>query len=100
MITCLVTISKTKVDWKKITYPHSLIRDNSVTPSRLLILNFSYLLKDKDRMQLTRYAEGFFSDMIDEIPEIANCSKGRGVKSTVGLCSSLCPFHPHLPNRR
>ena len=77
MITCLVTVSKTKVDWKKITYPHSLRRDNSASPSRPLKLNFSYRLKDKGRMQLTRYAEGFFSDMTDKIPEIANCSKGR-----------------------
>lgn len=84
MITCLVTISKTKVDRKKITYPHSLIRDNSVSPSRLLKLNFSYLLKDKDRMQLTRYAEGFLSDMIDKTPEIANCSKGRRGKKHSG----------------
>lgn len=82
MITCLVTISKTKVNWKKITYPHSLIRDNNMSPSKLL--NFSYLLKDKDRMQLTRYTDCFFSDTIDKIPEAANCSKGRRGKKCSG----------------
>lgn len=84
MITCLVTISKTKVNWKKITYPHSLIRDNNMSPSKLLKLNFSYLLKDKDRMQLTRYTDCFFSDTIDKIPETANCSKGRRGKKCSG----------------
>lgn len=48
------------------------IRDDGMSPSRLLKFNFSYLLKE---LQLTRYAAFFFSDIIDKNPEITNCPK-------------------------
>ena len=99
MITCLVTISKTKVNWKKITYPHSLIRDNNMSPSKLLKLNFSYLLKDKDRMQLTRYWLFLFRHDWQNSRNSKLFKRKEG-KKVQWVSVLLCPFHPHLPNRR